>query len=80
MSDRFCLYACVTMEPTKDKGVLTMTYEDLRKKLLDYYGTATGPFPAAWGDVLRVERADNEELLELAREAGISTYGLEEDD
>ena len=34
---------------------------------------------AAWGDVLRVQRADNEELLELAREAGISTYGLEED-
>ena len=57
-----------------------MTYEDLRNKLLDCYGTATGPFPAAWGDVLRVERADNEELLELAREAGISTYGLEEDD
>lgn len=56
-----------------------MTYEDLRKKLLDYYGTATGPSPAAWGDVLRVQRADNEELLELAREAGISTYGLEED-
>lgn len=57
-----------------------MTYEDLREELLDYYGTATGAFPAAWGDVLRVERADNEELLELAREAGISIYGLEEDD
>ena len=57
-----------------------MTYEDLRNKLLDYYGTATGPFPAAWGDVLRVQRADHEELLELAQDAGIDTSDLEEDD
>ena len=54
-----------------------MTYEDLRKELLDYYGTATGPFPAAWGDVLRVERADNDELLRLAEEAGIDTSNPE---
>ena len=55
-----------------------MTYEDLRKKLLDYYGTATGAFPAAWGDVIEVERADHAELLRLAREAGIDISRLEE--
>ena len=55
-----------------------MTYEDLRNELLDYYGTATEPFPAAWGDVLRVQSADNKELLQIAIEAGIDTSGLEE--
>ena len=57
-----------------------LTYEDLRNELLDYYGTATGPFPAAWGDVLRAQRADHKELLELAREARIDTSGLEEEE
>ena len=56
-----------------------MTYEDLRNELLDYYGTATGPFPAAWGDVLRVQNADNEELRRMAIEAGIDTSGLEDE-
>ena len=51
-----------------------MTCEDLRKELPDYYGTATGPFPAAWGDVLRV---DNDELVRIAEEAGIDTLDLE---
>ena len=55
-----------------------MTYEDLRKELLDYYGTGTGTSPAAWGNVLRVERADNEELVQLAQKAGIDTIILEE--
>ena len=53
-----------------------MTYEDLRKELLDYYGTATGASQAAWGDVIEVERADHAELLRLAREAGIDTSDL----
>lgn len=56
-----------------------MTYEDLRNELLDYYGTATGAFPAAWGDVIEVERADNAELLRLAQEAGIDTSDLSDD-
>jgi len=56
-----------------------MTYEDLRNELLDYYGTATGPFPAAWGDVIAVERADHAKLLRLAREAGIDTSDLLDD-
>lgn len=56
--------------------VIQMTYEGLRKKLLDYYGTATGFFPAAWGDVLEVERADNEKLICMAIDAGIDISGL----
>lgn len=55
-----------------------MTYEDLRKELLDYYGTATDVFPAAWGDVIEVERASDNELLQMAREAGIDTSDLAE--
>ena len=56
-----------------------MTYEDLREELLDYYGTATCAFPAAWGDVIEVERADHAELLQMAREAGIDTSDLSDD-
>ena len=56
-----------------------MTYEELRKELLDYYGTATGASPAAWGDVIEVERADHAELLRLARKAGIDVSAFEED-
>ena len=54
-----------------------MTYEDLRKDLLDYYGTAIGPFPAAWGDVIAVEQTNHEELRQMAKDARIDTYELE---
>ena len=46
------VYVLMVKWTQQRKGAITMTYEDLRKKLLDYYGTATGPSPAAWGDVL----------------------------
>ena len=52
-----------------------MDFEKLRKKLLDYYGTAAGPFPAAWGDVLAVQRADEAELIRMAYDAGIDFSG-----
>lgn len=55
-----------------------LTYKDLRKDLLDYYGTATDPFPAAWGDVIAVQRVDNEELLCMAKEVGFDTSELKE--
>ncbi len=56
-----------------------MTYEDLRNELRDYYGAATGFFPEAWGNVIAVDCADNEELLHMAEEAEIDTSGLEEE-
>lgn len=72
------MFMCYT-DFNKTKGDYFMTYEDLRKELLDYYGTATGAFPAAWGDVIEVERADHAKLLRLAREAGIDTSDLLDD-
>ena len=55
----------------------TFNYENLRKELLDYYGSATEFFPVAWGDVIEVERASNDELLKMAKEAGIDISRLE---
>ena len=55
-----------------------MTYEELRKELLDYFGSATGFFPAAWGDVIAIEQADHAELLRMVKEAGIDTEQLEQ--
>ncbi len=59
------------------EGKGNMTYEDLRDKLLDYYGSATGIMPAAMGDVIEVERASHAELLRMAKEAGIVIDHLE---
>ncbi len=56
-----------------------MTYEDLRDKLLDYYGSATGIMPAAMGDVLAVQSADNDDLVRMAENAGIDTSDLEDE-
>ena len=53
-----------------------MDTEDLRQILIDYYGAATPLFDAAWADVSRVESADRDELIEIARECGISTGGM----
>lgn len=72
------MFMCYT-DFNKTKGDYFMTYEDLRKELLDYYGTATGAFPVAWGDVIEVEQADHAKLLRLAREAGIDTSDLLDD-
>lgn len=55
-----------------------MTYDELKKELQDFYGTATDLFPAAWGDVISVDHADKNELIQMAKEAGIDTSHLEE--
>ncbi len=47
-------------------------YDRLRWSLKDYYGTAmAGGFPMAMMDVSRVEKADEEELLEMAEDIGL---------
>ncbi|MCM1577398.1 MAG: hypothetical protein NC078_01195 [Ruminococcus sp.] len=47
-------------------------FDDLRRELEDYYGTAAAVFhPAAMPDVFRAEEADEDELLAMAEEAGI---------
>ena len=45
-------------------------YEDLREKLIDYYGSASPLYPAALVDVDNIRRASYEELEILAERAG----------
>lgn len=40
--------------------------EALRKDLIDYFGTATPFNPIAYMDVIKVENADPNELIEIA--------------
>lgn len=51
-------------------------YESLRRDLIDYFGSAMSSFPIALMDVVNVETASEEELLELAIENGfdLSNY------
>ena len=45
--------------------------EYLRNKLLDYVGTAAfSGIPAAFGDVLEIQSADYDKLLEVAERLG----------
>lgn len=53
-----------------------MTTEELRQKLLDYYGTATGIAPWAFIDVSAIERADRETLIAYAAKAGINVESM----
>ena len=46
--------------------------ERLRSDLMDYYGTATfSGFPMAVIDLSRIERASDQELVEIARKNGV---------
>lgn len=50
-----------------------MSTEELRQKLLDYVGTATfGGMFAAFGDLIEIENADYDELLEIADRLGVN--------
>ena len=50
-----------------------MNTEELRQNLLDYVGTAAfGGMPAAFGDILEIENADYDELLEIAERLGVN--------
>ena len=44
-----------------------MEIEKLRKKLLDYYGSATPFFPMATADVVRFEQMSDNEVVEEAK-------------
>lgn len=54
--------------------------ESLRSDLLNYYGTATPIFPMAMMDVINVEKASLEELIEIAQKNNIdiNDYIIEE--
>lgn len=53
-------------------------YENLRKDLTDYFGTATTFNPAAFMDVSKVERASKKELINIAINNGfdLSCYKI----
>lgn len=43
-------------------------YEELRKDLIDYYGTAMSLFPVVMFDIERIRRANYAELIKCATE------------
>lgn len=60
---------------------MTINLPKLRQDLIDYYGTAAfSGMPAAMMDVFDVENASPEELVELARRAGLNLREYEEED
>ena len=61
------------MECSIRKSVIEIkNIEYLRNKLLDYVGTAAfSGIPAAFGDILEIENADYDKLLEIADRLGI---------
>lgn len=66
--------AYITKNHTGGAEMYQETYdiEELRAQLRDYYGTAmVSGFPAAVLDLGRIERMDDEEIVEEAKKAGI---------
>lgn len=50
-----------------------INYERLRRDLIDYFGTAMYNVSiAAMGDIEKIERASEEELIEIAQENGFN--------
>lgn len=43
----------------------------LRKKLIDYYGSAMPFFPIATADVIRIEQMTDEEIIKEAKKLGM---------
>ena len=47
---------------------MNIDYEKLREDLVDYFGSAIGIFSVAIMDVIKVENATHDELLEIAKQ------------
>ena len=45
-------------------------FEELRRDLMDYFGTATPMFPMAFMDVIDVENASESKLIQIALDNG----------
>ena len=60
---------------------MEIDYERLRRDLLNYFGSATPYFKAAYIDVMRVENASDYELELIANDYGfdLNNYTQEED-
>ena len=46
---------------------MNIDIEGLRQDLIDYFGSATSIYPMAIMDVINVETADSNELIEIAK-------------
>ncbi|MBQ1812976.1 MAG: hypothetical protein II119_03390 [Bacilli bacterium] len=51
--------------------------DKLKRDLMDYYGSATPFYPAAFLDVSRVENATPEELLDIANSNNVDLSSYE---
>ncbi len=47
-----------------------MDFDSLREDLIDYFGSASGIIPIAMADVIEVETADEDKLIDIAQDAG----------
>lgn len=56
---------------------MNIDYEKLRKDLIDYFGSATSFYGAAYMDVIRVENASYEELISIALNNGFNLSDYE---
>ena len=60
---------------------MLINIDKLKQDIINYYGTAThNGFPAAMMDVIDVENASLEKLVEMARRAGLNLKDYQEDD
>ena len=56
---------------------MNIDYERLREDLKDYFGSATVIMPVAIMDVIRVENASEDELVQIAMENGFDLSNYE---
>ena len=59
---------------------MDIDYDRLRSDLINYFGSATPMFNVAYADVIRVQRATNEELVSIALENGFDLEDYKEED
>ena len=58
-----------------------MDIDELRKAIMDYYGTAKeGPFPQATIDLIDVENMSDGELIKYAKKKGFISKDYDEED
>ena len=56
---------------------MNIDYERLRDDLKDYFGAGIGVLPVLIMDVIRVENASEDELIQIARENGFNLSNYE---
>jgi len=57
-----------------------MDVNELRKAIIDYYGTAKGFFPQATIDLIDVENMTDDELIKFAKKKGFISRDYDDED